>query len=76
MNKHPRDMTDVELMNLRTMTIQRGPAVHAFIDEAGRIWNITPGWGEAWVRVYAGYDLDRRTLPYVSGPGFGGRRRG
>jgi hypothetical protein len=69
-------MTIEELMALRTMTIQRREAVHSFADDARRIWNITPGWGEPWVRVYAGYDLDRRTLPYVSGPGVGGKRRG
>ena len=76
MSKHPCEMTREELLALRTMTIQRRPAAHSFADEAGRIWNITAGMGEPWVRVYAGYDLDRRTLPYIIGPGFTGRRRG
>lgn len=44
-------------------------------DGAGRIWDIARGLGEPWVRVYAGYDLDARTLPYIAGPGVAGRPR-
>ena len=62
-SKHPRDMTREELLALRAMTIQRRAAEHSFADDAGRFWNVTPGMGEPWVRVYVGYDLDRRIEP-------------
>jgi hypothetical protein len=69
-------MTREELLALRAMTIRRRPVVHSFADAAGRIWNVTPCMGEPWVRVCAGYDLGRRTEPYIAGPGVSGRRRG
>jgi hypothetical protein len=43
------------------------PAVHSPVNHAGRSWNITPGVGEPWMQVYAGYDLDNRALPYACG---------
>lgn len=46
MSKHPRDVTGEELLALRAMTIARRPVAHSFADDAGRIWNITPGMGE------------------------------
>ena len=75
-DRHPNNMSAAELLALRAVNRARGPAVRSFTDEAGRIWDIARGVGEPWVRVYAGYDLDARTLPYIVGPGFTGRRRG
>jgi hypothetical protein len=70
-------MTVGELMGLRAVNSPRGrQSTFQFYDETGALWKITPGLGEPWVRVYAGYDLDRRTLPYVVGPGFHGRLHG
>jgi hypothetical protein len=62
-------------MNLRAVNRPCGPVLHTFTDDAGRTWNITRGLGEPFVRVYAGYDLDKRTLPYIAGPGVAGRPR-
>jgi len=77
MSKHPSEMTMGELMSLRTVNTARGtPTVHSFYDEGGALWNVTSGLGEGWVRVYGGYDLDERTLPYIIGPGFTGKRHG
>ena len=73
--RHPTDMSPAELLALRAVNRARAPAVRSFTDEAGRIWNIAAGLGEPWVRVYAGYDLDARTLPYTAGPGVAGRPR-
>ena len=75
MIKHPADMTMDELLALRAVNRARGAVMRSFADEAGRVWNVAAGRGEPWVRVYASFDLDRRTLPYISGPGVGGKRR-
>jgi len=76
-SSHPRDMTIGELMSLRVVNSARGsPTVHSFYDEGGALWEVTRALGDGWVRVYAGYDLDKRTLPYIIGPGFTGRRHG
>jgi hypothetical protein len=73
---HPRELNTVDLMNLRAVTVTRHPEVaRRFADSAGRIWDIVPGFGEPWVRVYAGYDLGRRTQPYIAGPGVAGLPR-
>lgn len=74
-DRHPDDMSAAELLALRAVNRARGPAVRTMTDEAGRIWDIARGLGEPWVRVYAGYDLDARTLPYIAGPGVAGRPR-
>ena len=77
MNKHPSEMTIGELLSLRLVNHARGSStVHSFYDEGGALWNVTTGLGGGWVRVYAGYDLDKRTLPYIIGPGFTGRLHG
>jgi hypothetical protein len=65
-----------ELMNLRAVNAARGPAVFEFYNRTGALWRVCQGLGEPWVRVYAGYDLDKRTLPYIVGPGFRGRLHG
>ena len=73
--RHPNDMSAAELLALRAVNRARPLAVRSFTDDAGRIWNIARGLGEPWVRVYAGYDLDARTLPYIGGPGVADRPR-
>jgi hypothetical protein len=73
--RHPNDMSDAELMALRAVNRARPPVARSFTDEAGRIWNIAQGLGEPWVRIYAGYDLDARALPYITGPGVADRPR-
>ena len=77
MSKHPSEMNTWELMSLRAVNHARGgQIVFRFYDETGALWEVTRGLGDGWVRVYAGYDLDKRTLPYIIGPGFSGRRHG
>jgi hypothetical protein len=77
MSKHPSEMTADELMGLRAVNSARGrEVVFSFYNETGALWHVIPGLGEPWTRVYGGYDLDKRTLPYVIGPGFTGRRHG
>ena len=76
MSKHPSEMTRWELMGLRAVNRARGQPVFSFYAEGGALWNVCIGLGEPWVRVYGGYDLDKRTLPYIAGPGFTGRRHG
>jgi len=74
---NPRDMTMWELMMLTAVNSARGsPTVLTFYDEAGALWEVTRALAGGWSRVYAGYDLDKRTLPYVVGPGFRGKRHG
>ena len=51
------------------------PARLQLLREERDAWNVCVGLGEPWVRVY-GDDLDRRTLPYIAGPGFTGRLHG
>jgi hypothetical protein len=69
------DMSVAELLVLRAVNRAHGPVARTVTDEAGRIWDIARGLGEPWVRVYAGYDLDARALPYIAGPGVTGRPR-
>jgi hypothetical protein len=75
--KHPSEMTLGELMSLSAVNHARGgQTVHSFYDDAGGLWNVTRALGAGWARVYGGYDLDKRNLPYIVGPGFTGRRHG
>jgi hypothetical protein len=74
--KRPSDMTLGELMGLRAVNRARGQPGFQFYDETGALWHVCTGLGEPWVRVYGGFDLDKRTLPYIVGPGFTGRLHG
>jgi hypothetical protein len=77
MSKHPSEMTIGELMSLRAVNTAGGSqTVYSFYADSGALWEVTRGLGEDWVRVYAGYDLDQRTLPYICGHGFRGRQHG
>jgi hypothetical protein len=70
-------MTTRELMSLSAVNHARGgQTAHSFHDEAGALWNVTHDLGGGWARVYADYDLDKRTMPYTVGPGFTGRLHG
>ena len=77
MSKHPSEMTIGELMGLRAVNTARGgQIVSGSTLRTGRYGRSTRGLGETWARVGAGYDLDKRTLPYMLGPGFTGKRHG
>ena len=77
MSKHPSQMTIGELMSLRAnSSARRDKIVFRFYAPNGALWEVTPGLGGGWVRAYAGYDLDKRTLPRIVGPEFNGRRHG
>jgi hypothetical protein len=64
-DKHPSEMSEEELTAIN------------YFDRFGAHWLVIRSTGqEHWSRVYAGYDLDRRTEPYIMGPGLNGKRRG
>jgi hypothetical protein len=68
-------MTLKELMDLRAVNSARGDPIVRRCSSGPARSGRSPALGsDGWVRIYPGYDLDKRTLPYIIGAGFTGRR--